>query len=162
MKQLKSITVEEAYNLDQSPSLIVNPEDEFSTVVKRFAEQPELRGIFVAAEDCHLQGVITRRDLLDWARIQIGASFYATDEHWLKEDVRLFELMRASKAKDVARSNSADAAVRPNDPLAEALRKMLALDLICLPVVNDEGVIIGDLKITEILNQVLSSIENQD
>jgi Mg/Co/Ni transporter MgtE len=103
--------------------------------------------------------VITRRDLLDWARIQIGTSFYAADEHWLKEDARLFEVMRASKAREVARLNSAEAAVKLDDPLSEALRKMLTLDLICVPVVDEQGVIIGDIKITEILHQVLLSAE---
>lgn len=155
MNQLKSITIKEAYSFDKTPSLIVKPEDDFEEVVRRFSDQPELRGIFVADNSDYLLGVITRRDLLDWARIQIGASFYASDDHWLKEDVRLLELMRASKAQEVARTDSANAAVHLDDPLAEALRKMLVLDLICLPVVDEAGVIIGDLKITEILHQVL-------
>ena len=155
MKRLKNVTVKEAYTFDQTPSLIVKPEDNFVDVVRLFSDQPELRGIFVADESCHLLGVITRRDLLDWARIQLGATFHAPDEHWLKEDVRLYELMRASSAMEVARPDSTDAAVRLDDPLAEALRKMLVIDLICLPVIDDDGVIIGDLKITELLRQAL-------
>lgn len=160
MKRLKKITVEEAYNLDKTPSLIAAPNDEFTNVVRRFAEQPDLRGIFVAEEDNHLIGVITRRDLLDWARVQIGASFYTPEEHWLKEDVRLFELMRASKAHEVARPDSASSAVHVDDPLSEALRKMLVHDLSCLPVIDDDNIIIGDLKLSEILHQALLSTEN--
>jgi CBS-domain-containing membrane protein len=160
MKLLRKITVREAYNLDKTPSLIAQPEDDFTDVVRRFAEEPDLRGIFIAEADCHLLGVITRRDLLDWARIQLGASFYSSDEHWLKEDVRLFELMRASKAREVARPDSSDAAVRLDDPLSEALRKMLVLDLSCLPVIDEDDIIIGDLKLSEILQQVLHSTED--
>jgi CBS-domain-containing membrane protein len=145
--------------MDKTPSLITSPEDEFSDVVRRFAEQPELRGIFIADEECHLLGVITRRDLLDWARVQLGAAFYAEKEDWLKEDVRLFELMRASNPQEIARPDSAEAAAKLDDPLSEALRKMIVLDLICLPVVDDQGIIIGDLKFTEILFQALHSIE---
>jgi CBS-domain-containing membrane protein len=159
MQRLRSITVEEAYTLDKTPSLITKPAEDFANVVRRFAEQPNLCGIFLADEDCHLLGVITRRDLLDWARVQLGASFYTEKEHWLQEDVRLFELMRASSAEDVARPDSAKAAVRLRDPLSEALRKMLVLDLICLPVVDDTGKIIGDLKFTEILYQALHTTE---
>jgi CBS domain-containing protein len=161
MRRLKKITVEEAYNLDKTPSLIAAPQDEFIDVVRRFAEQPDLRGIFVAEEDCRLIGVITQRDLLDWARIQLGASFYTSEEHWLKEDVRLFELMRASKAEEVARPDSASAAVHVADPLSEALRKMLVLDLSCLPVIDDNNIIIGDLKLSEILHQALISSEEE-
>ena len=159
MKRLQDITVEQAYNLDRTPSLIAAPDDEFTDVVRRFAQQPDLRGIFVAEADCRLLGVITRRDILDWARVQIGASYYTSDEHWLKEDVRLFEMMRASKASEVAREDSASAAVRLSDPLSEALRKMLLLDLSCLPVVDGTGIIIGDLKLSEILHQVLLATE---
>ncbi len=159
MKRLRDITVEQAYNLDRTPSLIAAPDDEFTDVVRRFARQPDLLGIFVAEADCHLLGVITRRDILDWARVQIGAPFYTSDEHWLKEDVRLFEMMRASKASEVAREDSASAAVRLSDPLSEALRKMLLLDLSCLPVVDGTGIIIGDLKLSEILHQVLLATE---
>lgn len=159
MKRLRKITVEHAYNLDKTPSLIASPEDQFTDVVRRFAKTPDLRGIFLAEDDCRLIGVITRRDLLDWARIRIGASFYTSEEHWLKEDVRLFELMRASKAKEVARPDSADAAVRLKDPLSDALRKMLVLDLSCLPVVDDNEIIIGDLKLSEILHQALQPTE---
>lgn len=155
MKHLKNLTVEEVYNLDETPSLIANPDDEFSDVVRRFAEQPDLRGIFIADSQGKLMGVITRRDLLNWARIQLGASFYTSDEHWLKEDVRLFELMRASKAIEVAHKDSGGACVQLLEPLSEALRKMLTLDLSCLPVVDGEGIIIGDLKLSEILLQAL-------
>ncbi len=157
MKHLKNITVEEAYNLDQTPSLIAAPHDEFTDVVRRFAEKPDLGGIFIADEDSRPLGVISRQDLLDWARIQLGASFYSSEEHWLKEDVRLFELMRASNAVEVAHPDSAGAAVRLGDPLSEALRKMLVLDLSCLPVVDHEGLIIGDLKLSEVLHQALSA-----
>ena len=160
MKNLKKITVAEAYNLDKTPSWIAAPDDEFTDVVRRFAEEPDLRGIFVAEEDCHLIGVITRRDLLDWARIQIGASFYTSEEYWLKEDVRLFELMRASKAQEVARPDSASSAVHVNDSLSEALRKMMVHDLSCLPVVDEDNIIIGDLKLSEILLQALNSTED--
>ena len=159
MRRLKRLTVQDAYTMDKTPSLITNPDDDFSDVVRRFAEQPELRGIFIADGEWRLLGVITRRDLLDWARVQLGASFYAEKEDWLKEDVRLFELMRASKAQEVAHADSAEAAVLLNDPLSEALRKMIVLDLICLPVVDDQGIIIGDLKFTEILYQALYSVE---
>jgi CBS-domain-containing membrane protein len=159
MQRLRSLTVKDTYTLDKTPSLITHPADDFADVVRRFAQQPDLRGIFLADEDCHLLGVITRRDLLDWARVQLGTSFYSEKEHWLKEDVRLFELMRASSTEEVARPDSAEAAVRLDDPLSEALRKMLVLDLICLPVVDEAGKIIGDLKFTEILYQALYSIE---
>jgi len=80
-----------------------------------------MRGIFVVGEKDRLIGVITRRDLLDWALVQLGEATYSTEEAWLAEDVRLTALMRATTAGEVMRPGSEAAAVRPSDTLAEAL-----------------------------------------
>jgi len=155
MKVLQNATVADVYSMDRRPSLLVQPEEDFTTVVRRFAERPEIRGIFVVDTQGRLLGVITRRDLLDWARVQIGGASLSTQDGWLAEDVRLASLMRAVTAGEVLRPNSERAAVRPQDTLAEALQRMIALDLICLPVIDAQGRVQGDLKLTEVLAYAL-------
>ncbi len=155
MKTLQKMTVRDAYTLEMTPSLIAQPDEIFADVVRQFTERPELRGIFVVDEKQHLLGVITWRDLLDWARIQLGAGFRTTTSAWLAEDARLITIMRASTAGGILRPESSRAAVQLEDSLADALHLMIELDLICLPVVNEAGRIIGDLKLIEILSRVI-------
>jgi hypothetical protein len=39
MKKLRAMTIQDTFSLDRTPSLIVNPEDDFGEVVRRFAEK---------------------------------------------------------------------------------------------------------------------------
>ena len=138
-----------------TPPIIVQAEENFTQVIKQFTQHPTLRGIFVVDENKHLLGVITRRDLLDWARIKVGAGFRTTGSFWLAEDARLIKIMVSSTAGDIVHPNSQKAYVKPDDTLAHALYLMIEQDLICLPVIDDTGDIVGDLKLTEILSRVV-------
>jgi CBS domain-containing protein len=46
-------------------------------------------------------------------------------------------------------------AVKPDDSLAHALRLMIELDLIVLPVVDKANRVVGDLKLSELLAAVI-------
>ena len=155
---LQKLVVRDAYQRDLTPSLIVSFDEDFSLVIKRFANQPEARGIFVADEARHLLGVITRRDLLDWARVKLGS---ALQLKWSTKSqaFRLITLMHASKAGEVMHSESQRAAVKADDSLAKALQLMIDLDLVVLPVVDDANRIIEDLKLDEILATIAEKEE---
>jgi len=151
---LQKLTVKDAYHLDLTPSLIVDPDEDFSQVIKRFASIPEARGIFVADEDRHLLGVITRSDLLDWARVKLGA-FLHTPPANREKTLRLITLMNASTAGQVMHPDSNRAAVKADASLAHALRLMIDLDLIVLPVIDETTRIVEDLKLSEILGRIV-------
>jgi CBS-domain-containing membrane protein len=154
MLVLQKLTVKDAYHLDLRPSLIVGSDDNFSDVVQRFASQPDARGIFVADSDKHLLGVITRTDLLDWAKLRLGAFLHISQADRNKS-FRFISLMHASTAGEVMHPDSRKAAVKADDSLAHALRLMLELDLIVLPVVDDSNRIVEDLKLDEILGRIV-------
>ncbi len=153
MISLQRLTVKDAYHLDLIPSLIVGPDEDFSEVVQRFASRPVTRGIFVADEERHLLGVITRTDLLDWARVKLGAVLQAPIPNRDKT-LRLAGLLHAATAGQVMHPDSHRAAVKVDDSLAHALRLMIELDLTVLPVVDDHKRIIEDLKLDEILAKI--------
>ena len=69
--------------------------------------------------------------------------------------------MRAGTAKDVIRPDSQETALRANDPLDRALRLMLEMDLLAVPVVDDEGRILGDLTLSRVLRYILSLSEDE-
>ena len=162
MKTLQKLIVKDLYLLDTSPPLIVQAGQDITHVIKQFAQKPALRGIFVVDEEKHLVGVITRRDLLDWARTRIGASFRSTRDFWLAEDARLIRIMVSSSVSDIVHPDSSAAYVKLEDSLAQALRVMIEYDLICLPVIDDAGQIIGDLKLTEILHRIVQEEEGTE
>ena len=159
MLTLKKLTVRDAYDFDPHPSLIVGPDEDFAKIIQRFANLPELRGIFVADSEKRLLGVITRRDLLAWARVKIDSPEEILCSPKVEDAIRLICLMRASTVGQFMRPNSHRAAVKPDDSLAHALRLMIELDLIVLPVVDEAGRIVEDLKLSELLARAIQEDE---
>lgn len=151
---LQKLTVKDAYHLDLNPSLIVLPTEDFSVVVDRFARSPEARGIFVVDDERRLLGVITRSDLLYWARVKVGA--VRVTRATKGDAFRLITLMHASTAGDVMHPDSHKAAVKATDSLAKALQLMIDLDLVVVPVVDEQNRIVEDLKLDEILAVIVA------
>jgi len=153
MISLQRLTVKDAYHKDLIPSLIVGPDEDFADVVQRFAGRPVTRGIFVADTERRLLGVITRTDLLDWARVRLGAVLQAPIPTKDKT-LRLASLMHAATAGQIMHPDSHRAAVKAGDSLAHALAVMIELDLTVLPVIDDDKRIVEDLKLDEILARI--------
>lgn len=160
MITLQRLKVKDAYHLDLIPSLIVSPDEDFIEVVRRFAGRRQTRGIFVADADKHLLGVITRTDLLDWARVKLGAVLQAPVPT-REKTLRMAGLMHATTAGQVMHPDSHQAAVKADDSLAHALRVMIELDLTVVPVVDEQNRIIEDLKLDEILARIVEEDDKQ-
>jgi len=156
MNSLQKLTVEDAYKLEMTTPILVQNKEKLTQVIQRFTELPESTGNYVVDEKKRLIGVITRRDLLDWARIQVGTGV------WLIEDRRLIKIIMASTAGEIIHPGSRRAIVRPHDTLDYALHLMIELDLICLPVLNDTDQIIGDLKLMEILSCIIRTVQGEE
>ena len=155
MINLEKLTVKDAYRLVDDSPILLKLNDEFGQVIKNFAQHVELRGIFVVDDHNHFLGVITRRDLLDWARAKLGKVLYRplTD---MDRTIRLVTLVGASKVGDILRPETKNAAVNLNDTLGKALGNMVDIDLIVLPVVDESQHVIGRLRLSELLNLALS------
>jgi Mg/Co/Ni transporter MgtE len=93
--------------------------------------------------------------MLDWARAKLGTILYKplTD---MNETIRLVTLIGASKVGDILRPETKNAAVHLNDTLGEALKIMVDVDLIVLPVVDDSNHVIGRIRLSEILERSLT------
>jgi len=152
MNTLQKLTVKDAYQLVDEDPILVRMTDEFNQVINNFAHHNELRGIFVVDDDNRFLGVITRTDLLDWARAKLGVVFLKSVTN-MDKTIRLANLIKASTAGDVLRPDTKKATVFPNDTLAHALRMMIEADLILLPVIDESQHIIGSLTLSELLNQ---------
>ncbi len=144
-----TLTVADVFKLDESQATIVAPATPFAEVVQRFTDRRELRGIFVV-DGRTLVGVITRVDLLHWVAEKLGVRNLEGDD-W--RDV--YRIMSASTAEDACRPRSEHCTVQPEDPLSDALAMMMENELIDIPVVDGEGQILGDLRLTELFSKVL-------
>ena len=111
---------------------------------------PSARGIFVLDDQGRLLGVLTRRDLLSWARSKFGAELQVAPTR-IDEAMRLVSLMNAETVGDVMRPGTRSASVCKDTTLAVALGLMIKLDLIVLPVIDENDRVIQDIKLSEIL-----------
>ena len=157
MQNLQGLNVKDAYRLHDEDPILVRCDDEISQVIENFAQYTELSGIFVVDED-RFAGVISRTELLDWARVNLGSALI-TPLGDNSKTMRLVSLVNASKVSEILRQETVEAAVLPDDTLTHALRTMIEADLVILPVINEDRHIIGNLTLSELLNRALG--ENQ-
>ena len=150
MFTLHKYTVQDAYHYDETESYLVNPDRPFQEAVHRFATMASARGIFVLDDQGRLLGVLTRRDLLSWARSKFGAELQVAPTR-IDEAMRLVSLMNAETVGDVMRPETRSASVCKDTTLAVALGLMIKLDLIVLPVIDENDRVIQDIKLSEIL-----------
>ena len=155
MTTLENLTVQDAFHLDGENPIILKATDEFSLVIQDFAHHVDLRGIFVVDEDNRFVGVITRTDLLDWARAKLGMIIQKPLTE-IDKTLRLITLIRASKVGDILRPETKNATVRKDDTLDHAIRIMIDSDLIVLPVVDESQQVIGRLRLSELLDLALT------
>jgi len=155
MITLQRLTVNDAYRLDDEDPVMLRLNDEISQVINNFAHHADLRGVFVIDDDNRFSGVITRTDLLDWARVKLGVVLQKplidTDK-----TIRLTTIIGASTVGDILRPETNKVAVFANDTLAHALQMMIEAGLIVLPVIDESQYIIGNLTLSEILSLALT------
>ena len=144
---MQTIYVAEVCEQSEMQALVVDREMSLSDAVKEFATNHDLRGIFVTDDKDRLVGVINKQDLLRWVGLQLNQ--LSQGEPMSIGQMR--RLVNAQKVSDLAAPGSESTALYLNDTLADALQKMTAFNLADIPVVDENGRIINDLRLSEIL-----------
>jgi CBS domain-containing protein len=153
---MKSVTVDQVYRQKPIRALVLNQDMSLPDVLETFVSDYTLKGVFLTDDDGRLTGIVNRHDLLHWARVQFDLPPSASRLRL----GRLRRLMLATRALDIVSSNSKSAAVTPQETLADVLEKMVRHDLMDIPVVDDDGHILGDMHLTKLLSFVLESDED--
>ncbi|AII60205.1 hypothetical protein X793_03885 [Dehalococcoides mccartyi CG4] len=139
--------VSEVYKVHGSISISINSDSSVGEVIASFARKPSLGGIFLVDLELRFVGLITRVDLLKWAHIKLtggkGRQEIAVSE--------LFRIADARRAKELMTPDTQMLSVKESDTLYAALDKMLDYKQDIIPVVDDEGRILGDLGLSEVL-----------
>lgn len=153
----KDLCLRDVYDPEYKASVVVPADEPFENVLHRFAEESSLRGIFVTDEAGQLIGTITRSDLLNWVRLRLGTA-WRVERRRPDHALQLARLVRTATARDAISPGSEKAAVRLDDPVDFAVRNMLELDLVAIPVIDDEGRVIGDITLSHVLRNLLDAV----
>lgn len=153
-----NIKVRDAVNLLEPSSIIATEEEPIESIIERFAKDLRLRAIFVIDQSRKFKGVITRFEVLRWTKQHLGE--VAEDFDW-KIVEELKTKIHSAKAVDVVNWRSGEAFVRIDDPVSKAFSLMMRHSLNDLPVLNDAGDIIGDLKLLDLLSRVLKDTQTE-
>ena len=145
-----SLRVKDVYSKEMY-SLIVGKDTPVEEVVKSFAENTTLRGIFVTDEKNQLVGVITRQDLLTWAKTMTGVPRAKN----LDEILDIVRVAHSKTAGEMVRKETKNAAVKLSDDINTAIDKMTQLELVDIPIIDEKGKIIGDLLLSKVLKAIL-------
>ncbi len=133
-------------------AMVVKEDLLLSEAVNQFATNHDLRGIFLTDASDRISGIINKRDLLNWVSMQLSAP--QSGRQLTVGQMR--RLLKAQKVSDLAVNGSEDAAVRLDETLADALEKMTHYELADIPVVDENGRIVNDLRLSEILAYMLN------
>lgn len=128
-------------------ALVVAPDQPLEEVIDELAHARSRYAIFLADADGRFVGVVSNSDLLDWARLQ----FDLLPGEFRLPVSKVRRLLAAEKIGDLAVPDSQQMAVRLDDTLGLALRKMSSYTLEDIAVLDSDGRIVNDLRLSEVL-----------
>lgn len=143
---MKTILVRDVYQLHGTASVSMDEEAALEDIIARFAHEPFIRGVFLVDGEQRFTGVISRAAILKWADYQLYGKW--------KEGVPNSEVtnkISAVKAKYLARGDWLSLGVREDDNLSDAFKQMMSFGEDIVPVIDKDGRIIGDLRLSELL-----------
>ena len=156
---MKTIKVAEVFDPQEMQSAIISEDESLESVIISFVRDPYARGIFLVDSQQRFAGVITRSDLLKWAYLRFGREPGSGRVNISRRDI--YRFVFSSKAKDVAHGDWHTLGLQLSDDLETALNQMFKHDEIDIPVLDEDGKILGDLKVSEVLLKALE-VSRQD
>lgn len=144
---MTTIKVGEIYGLHGGAYEVVSSNVALEEVISTFACKPAIRAVFLVDSGKGYAGVFSRLDLLRWVHIQIYGGKG-------RSEIRIadfYRLASAKVAKDLLSRDMSRFSVRETDSLQTALDLMLDYQQDIIPVVDNDKRVIGDLRLSEIL-----------
>lgn len=148
---MKTIAVKDIFDPSQLLSVTVPEAESLEHVIMQLASEQQVRSVFLVDKDRRFTGVITRSDILRWVSLRFARGRGVDD----MSAGRVLRLVLATKAKDLAHGDWKDLGVKLTDDLQTALAQMIQNDTIDLPVLDEEGRILGNLKFSQVLLEAM-------
>lgn len=140
---MKRFRVSDAVKQNCREPIIVRGEASIYETVQLLIDAPHARSAFVVDEQGRLVGIVTLKDLVQ----HIFTHLYFEKK---KAGRSILELIHKENAIDLAKIDPV--CVTKRDNLEDAVRKVLDNDMEEIPVVDEEGNVIGDLNLLELLS----------
>jgi CBS-domain-containing membrane protein len=154
---MKTTLVKEVYRLHGIASIRVPEDVSLEYVISYLGQEPRFSGVFLVDSAQHFSGAITSNDLIKWIDFQL---FGGKGSQGILES-EFFQIANAKKAQDLVRADFRALGVREEDTLQTALDKMVDYKEYILPVLDGEGHILGDLRLSEVLAKALEDGKRQ-
>ena len=145
-----AITVRSLWDPARMMAVILPQDEPLRSTISQFASDPSLRAIFLVDSHQRFAGAINRHDLLKWARVQLGGRGVAGSGV-----PDFLHHLAATKARDIAQGDWRSLGVKPEDPIDRALDHMLSFDLTAIPVLDHDGKVLGDIRLSQVLSAIL-------
>lgn len=148
---MAALRVRDAMKIITSPSIIVREEASIYETVRLMIDTPHARLASVVDEQGRLVGIVTLKSLVD----HIFAHRHFENRKTLGS---MFNIVHTENSLDLATPQVIY--VTPDESLEEAVQKMQAVGLEEIPVVDEEGIVIGDINLLDLLSiWIESSLE---
>lgn len=134
-----------------SLALFVKESDEVESAIKRFASNTEVHALFVVDDKKVLKGIVKIRHLLNWVRLKLGLGSGNRDF----SVAEAFEVIKLSQSANIGNIISPAVSVKLDDSLEYALNVMAREELVELAVVDGNGKLLGEIKLTSIMTALL-------
>ena len=147
---MKTILVKDVYQLHGTASITVTEEIPLEDIIYRFAHEPGIRGVFLIDEEQRFAGMISRLAIMKWAEFQLFGKW--------KNGIPasgIADLVGSVQAKSLARGDWHSLGVNEYDTLEKAFDRMMKFGEDVIPVIDEDGRIIGDLRLSEVLLKVI-------
>lgn len=148
---MSKVTVAQVSAVSTMKALVLPEHTPLMEAIDRFASNEGQHGIFLVNDENRLTGVVNNMDLLDWARLQF-------DVMPGKAPLTVGKVRRLISAEcicDLAVPGSESKSISLNDSLDDALIKMANYDLEDIAVIDGDGRIVNDLRLSEVLSFAL-------
>jgi CBS domain-containing protein len=155
---MRTILVRELRRTRSVAAYSISEDTPVVEVINRYKHDPRLRGIILIDSNKRFSGIISRRDLLQWARYKLfGGEKRRSISAW-----DIFRIAEAMKAKELVSTNQRSLAVNETDNLQTVIDKMFDHHIGVLPVVDGEGRILGDITVSDVLSKAIELGKKMD
>jgi len=143
--------------LPSSRTLAARESDAVETAVRRFVHQPDVHSLFVVDERNNLKGLVKLHYILNWVKLKLGMDIADRTSIRVAGTFQAFEVMRLCQSQTIGDILSPAVEVKPDQTLEQALHILVHEQLEELPVVDNDGRLLGEIRLTQLLSRMLDA-----
>ena len=148
-------TLVRTISVPTSRTFAVKESDAVEAAIKQFVKQPDVHTVFIVDEHNKLKGLVKLHYILNWVRLKLGIDVVDHANMRVAGAFQAFEIMKLCQSQTIGDIISPAVSVNGDNTLEQALHLMVQEQLLELPVVDDAGKLIGEIKLTQLLAQLL-------